>query len=384
MGIVSETEKASLLSPDGFHRRQLEAAQKAGAQTGSIYFGREESFKEISGFLAQWNPECAAVLAPVPKTDFLLDGVTRAGVKMLLNALSTCTMVRLGRVMGNYMIWVVPSNLKLIDRSTRYIQRLTGLDYQAGQPPALRGHGIHRAAHESRPGLSAGGGRGGDAGPPQTRQPGSRETAAGRAVSYPYTAGPGSATVRTPMTLDDLLLEAEDKMSKTEQVVVNEFAGVRTGKASPALVENIMVEVYGSQMRIRELAGITTPEPRTLTIQPWDVNSLHPIEKAILKSNLGLTPSIQGKAIRLFFPELSEERRQEFVKIVRKMAEDGRVAIRHVRRDAMEQVKKHGHDSGITEDEVKHAEKELQKLTDEYIAKIDTHLAHKEKEIMTV
>ena len=92
-------------------------------------------------------------------------------------------------------------------------------------------------------------------------------------------------------------------------------------------------------MRIRELAGITTPEPRTLMIQPWDVNSLHPIEKAILKSNLGLTPSIQGKAIRLFFPELSEERRQEFVKIIRKMAEDGRVAIRHVRRDAMEQLR---------------------------------------------
>ena len=186
------------------------------------------------------------------------------------------------------------------------------------------------------------------------------------------------------MTLDDFLLEAEDKMNKTEQVLVNGFAGVRTGKASPALVENILVEVYGSQMRIRELAGITTPEPRTLTIQPWDVNSLHPIEKAILKSNLGLTPSIQGKAIRLFFPELSEERRQEFCKIVRKMAEDGRVAVRHVRRDAMEQLKKHGHDSGITEDDVKHTEKELQKLTDDYTAKIDAHLAYKEKEIMTV
>src|ERR1035437_6851174 len=173
------------------------------------------------------------------------------------------------------------------------------------------------------------------------------------------------------MTLDDLLLEAEDKMIKTESVVVNEFAGVRTAKASPALVENIIVEVYGSQVRRRELAGITTPEPRTLTIQPWDVNSLHPIEKAILKSNLGLTPSIQGKSIRLFCPDLSEERRQEFVKIDRKMAEDGRVAIRHVRRDAMEQLKKHTHDSGTTEDEVKHAEKELQKLTDEYTAKLD-------------
>jgi ribosome recycling factor len=186
------------------------------------------------------------------------------------------------------------------------------------------------------------------------------------------------------MALDDYLLDAEDKMSKTEQVVVNEFAGVRTGKASPALVENVLVEVYGAQMRIRELAGITTPEPRTLTITPWDANSLHPIEKAILKSNLGLTPSVQGRSIRIFFPELSQERRQEFVKIVRKMAEDGRVAIRHVRRDTMDQLKKHAHDSGITEDDEKTAEKELQKLTDEYIGKLDQLLAHKEKEIMTV
>jgi ribosome recycling factor len=186
------------------------------------------------------------------------------------------------------------------------------------------------------------------------------------------------------MTLDDILLEAEDKMIKTEQVVINEFAGVRTGKASAALVENIMVEVYGAQMRIRELAGITTPEPRMLVIQPWDFNSLHPIEKAIQKANLGLMPAIQGKIIRLVFPELSQERRQEFVKISKKMAEDGRVAVRHVRRDAMELLKKHVHDSGITEDEEKQAEKELQKLTDQYIAKLEEHLVHKEKEIMTV
>ena len=186
------------------------------------------------------------------------------------------------------------------------------------------------------------------------------------------------------MALDDILLEAEDKMIKTEQVVVNEFAGVRTGKASSALVENIMAEVYGSNMRIRELAGITTPEPRTLAIQPWDATSLHPIEKAIQKSNLGLNPTIQGRTIKIFFPELSQERRQEFVKIIRKMAEDGRVALRHVRRDAMEQIKKHAHDSGTTEDEVKHAERELQKLTDGYVAKIDGHVAAKEKEIMTV
>src|SRR5260370_27048447 len=152
------------------------------------------------------------------------------------------------------------------------------------------------------------------------------------------------------MALDEFLFEAEDKMSKTEQVVVNEFAGVRTGKASPALVENILVEAYGAQMRIRELAGITAPEPRTLAIQPWDANSLHAIEKAIQKSNLGLTPTVQGKSIRIFFPELSQERRQEFVKIIRKMAEDGREAIRHIRRDAMDQLKKHRHDSGSTED----------------------------------
>jgi N-acetylmuramic acid 6-phosphate etherase len=131
MGIVSAEEKASLLAPDGFHRTQLDAARTAGAKTGVIYFGGEASHKEIQEFLATWNPDGIVVLATVPQTDFLLDGVTRAGLKMLLNALSTCTMVRLGRVMGNYMIWVVASNLKLIDRSTRYIQKLTALDYKA-------------------------------------------------------------------------------------------------------------------------------------------------------------------------------------------------------------------------------------------------------------
>ncbi len=173
------------------------------------------------------------------------------------------------------------------------------------------------------------------------------------------------------MPMDDILLEAEEKMIKTEEVVVHEFAGVRTGKASPALVENILVEVYGSQMRIRELAGITTPEPRLLVIQPWDAGTAHPIEKAIQKANLGLNPSVQGKVIRIVLPELSQERRVEFVKVIHKMAENGRVAIRHVRRDAIE-------------DDLAHGEKEAQKLTDQYIAKIDAHLAHKETEIMTV
>ena len=186
------------------------------------------------------------------------------------------------------------------------------------------------------------------------------------------------------MPVDDILLEAEEKMIKTEDVVTHEFAGVRTGKASPSLVENILVEVYGSMMRIRELAGITAPEPRMLMIQPWDVGSVQPIEKAIQKSNLGLNPAVQGKFIRIVLPELSTERRQEFVKIVHKMTENGRVAIRHVRRDALEHLKKESKDGKISEDELEHAEKEVQKLTDQYVAKIDAHLAHKEKEIMTV
>jgi len=186
------------------------------------------------------------------------------------------------------------------------------------------------------------------------------------------------------MNLDDILLEAEEKMIKTEQATINGLAGVRTGKASASLVENIQVEVYGSMMRIRELAGITTPEPRQLLIQPWDMTSIQAIEKAIQKANLGLSPAVQGKMIRLSFPELSTERRQEFVKLIKKMAEDGRVAVRHVRRDAMDLLKKHAHDSGVTEDQGEAAEKDLQKLTDDYTAKIDAHVVHKEKEIMTV
>src|SRR6185295_10089216 len=154
------------------------------------------------------------------------------------------------------------------------------------------------------------------------------------------------------MPVDDILLEAEEKMMKTEEVVQKEFAGVRTGKASPGLVENIMVEVYGSNMRIRELGGITSPEPRMLVIQPWDATTLHPIEKAIQKSNLGLNPTIDKKVIRIVLPELSTERRVEFTKIVKKMSEDGRVAIRHVRRDAIEAIRKDSKAGGVTEDDV--------------------------------
>ena len=186
------------------------------------------------------------------------------------------------------------------------------------------------------------------------------------------------------MATEDILLEAEEKMIKSEEVVCHEFTGVRTGKASPALVENVLAEVYGSHMRIRELATITTPEPRVLAIQPWDAAAVHPIEKAIQKANLGFNPTVQGKLIRIVLPELSTERRKEMVKISNKFAEEGRVAIRHVRRDAMEALKAAKKAGSVDEDQEKMAEKELQQLTDQYIGKIDADLATKEKEIMTV
>lgn len=186
------------------------------------------------------------------------------------------------------------------------------------------------------------------------------------------------------MTAEDILLEAEEKMIKTEQVVQHEFAGVRTSKASPALVENIMVEAYGAQMRIRELAAITTPEPRMIMIQPYDPGTVSAIEKAIQKSNLGVNPAVQGKVIRIILPELSQERRLELDKLVKKLAEDGRVAIRNVRREALEHLKRILKEHKISEDDYKVYEKDIQKMTDDYIKKIDEHLAKKEKEIMTV
>jgi len=186
------------------------------------------------------------------------------------------------------------------------------------------------------------------------------------------------------MTIDDIILGTEERMIKSLDVVIHEFSGVRTGKASPALVENLPVEAYGGQMRLRELAGITTPEPRVIVVTPWDASMLHPIEKAIQKSNLGINPAIDKKIIRLVLPDLSQERRQELTKLVHKLSEDGRVSIRHVRRDAIESLKKEAKASSITEDEQKTTEKEIQKLTDEYIGKIDQQLAAKEKELMTV
>jgi ribosome recycling factor len=185
------------------------------------------------------------------------------------------------------------------------------------------------------------------------------------------------------MATDEILLETEEKMLKTEEHLVNQFAGVRTGKASPSLIENIHIDAYGSHMRLKELATITAPESRMLMVQPFDISNMKAIEKGIQGANLGLNPATQGKFIRIVLPDLSTERRQEFVKICKKMTEDGRVAIRNERRQAMDLLKKAKND-GTSEDEVKGAEEEVQKLTDSYIKKLEDHLAHKEKEILTV
>lgn len=187
------------------------------------------------------------------------------------------------------------------------------------------------------------------------------------------------------MDADDILLEMEEKMMKSVEVMSEEFAKIRTGKASPALVENLMVECYGgSTLRLRELAGITTPEPRLLVIQPWDASVVADVEKAIHKSGLGLTPRVDGKIIRLGIPELSEERRHDLVKLVKKIAEDGRVSVRHVRREAMETLKAEQKSGRISEDDFKVLEKQVQAKTDEYIGEIDKLLAHKEKELTAV
>lgn len=186
------------------------------------------------------------------------------------------------------------------------------------------------------------------------------------------------------MSIDEILLETEEKMLKTEDHVVHEFSGVRTGKASPSLIENVQVEAYGSNMRLKELATISVPEPRMLMVQPFDQSTMKAVEKAIQQSGLGLNPATQGRFIRVILPELSNERRQEFVKLIKRMAEDGRVAVRNERRQAIEALKKMKGSAGVSEDDIKDAEAEVQKLTDQYIKRVDDHVAHKEKEILTV
>jgi ribosome recycling factor len=186
------------------------------------------------------------------------------------------------------------------------------------------------------------------------------------------------------MALDDILLDAEEKMMKSTEVISTEFAGIRTGKASPDLVTNIMVEAYGTHMRLKEMAAITTPDPRLILIQPWDAANVDPIRKALEESKLGISPQVDGKLIRLPIPPLSEERRQDLVKATRKLAEEGRVSIRANRRHALDEAKKIQKSGDITEDQLGDAEKEIQKLTDQYVAEIEKALTAKEAELMKV
>lgn len=173
-------------------------------------------------------------------------------------------------------------------------------------------------------------------------------------------------------------------MEKSVDYMVHEFAAVRTGKASPALVENVDVQAYGSAMKLKQLALITTPEPRLLVVQPFDASTVRDIEKALSESRIGITPSVDGKIIRLPIPELSEERRRDLVRSLGKMAEEARVRVRGNRRSALDEAKKLKSAGDLTEDGLRDLEAEVQKLTDRFVKSVDDHLARKEAEIMKV
>lgn len=185
-------------------------------------------------------------------------------------------------------------------------------------------------------------------------------------------------------SMDDVLLESDDKMAKAVEFLHKELSGLRTGKASPSLVENITVDYYGAPTRLREIANISTPEARLLVINPYDPTSLGAIEKAVLAANIGITPLNDGRIIRVPIPELSEERRRDLTKVAKKMAEDARVAIRNIRRDANEAIKVLHKGGKATEDERDAGTEEIQKYTDQHIKKIDDMVAAKEKEMMAV
>ena len=176
--------------------------------------------------------------------------------------------------------------------------------------------------------------------------------------------------------------EFEAKMKKTSELLGVSFASVRAGRANAGVLDQIQVDYYGTPTPIQQIATISTPDPRSLLIQPWDSSTLKPIEKAILASDLGINPQNDGRSIRLVFPQLTEERRRELTKQVKKYGEDAKVAVRNIRRDAMDYVKALKKKSEITEDDQKKAEKDLQDLTDKYIKKVDEACAVKEKELM--
>jgi ribosome recycling factor len=183
---------------------------------------------------------------------------------------------------------------------------------------------------------------------------------------------------------DDVLRECREKMVKAAAHLQGEFGSIRTGRATPVLVEKLRIDYYGSEVPLQQLAGFGVPEPRLLVITPYDKGAIKAIEKAIQASDLGITPSNDGQVIRLAFPPLTEERRKELVKVVKHRAEEARVAVRNIRRQARHDLEAFEKEHELSEDDLERAEKDLEKLTHEFVAEIDTMLGHKEQELMEV
>jgi len=178
--------------------------------------------------------------------------------------------------------------------------------------------------------------------------------------------------------------KAKQRMESALEGLRREFGSVRTGKASPALLDSVRVEAYGGKVPLNQVGTVSAPEPRMLTIQPWDRGLIKDIERALHESGLGLNPSNDGQLIRIPVPALTEERRKEYVRMLHKLAEEARVAVRQARKEANDEVKRHQKDEGLSEDDIRREEKDVQKLTDQYIAKIEEMLKHKEAEVMEV
>ena len=184
--------------------------------------------------------------------------------------------------------------------------------------------------------------------------------------------------------MEELIMTYEDKMEKSLDNLYSEYTSIRAGRANPHILDKFTVDYYGTPTPLQQVGNISVPEARMIVIQPWEASILKDIEKVLLMSDLGLTPTNDGKMIRLVFPELTEERRKELVKDVKKKGENAKVAVRNIRRDAMDAIKKKGKEDGISEDEIKEYQDDVQKSTDKYVAKIDAAVEEKSKEILTV
>ena len=184
--------------------------------------------------------------------------------------------------------------------------------------------------------------------------------------------------------MDERLQQYNNKMQKSYDNLLGEFGSIRAGRANPHVLDKLKVDYYGTPTGLQQVANISVPEPRMILIQPWEASMVREIEKAILTSDLGINPTNDGKVIRLVFPELTEERRKELAKDVKKKGENAKVAVRNIRRDANDALKKMGKSNDISEDEIKQLEEQVQKLTDKYIAKVDKAVEEKSKEILTV